>query len=110
MKRRLETFLAFMFLCVGIATAQVSNISGVVISAEDNQPVVGASVLVKGTTVGTITDLDGKYTINKVPANAKTLVISYVGMNTQELGIKSNLRVVLTSNAKVLDEVVVVAY
>ncbi|MEI7676910.1 MAG: SusC/RagA family TonB-linked outer membrane protein, partial [Bacteroidales bacterium] len=79
-----------------------------ILSAEDGQPVIGASVVVKGTSVGTVTDADGKFAVN-VPSNGKTLVVSYIGMQSQELAVKSSLRVVLKSSAKSLDEVVVTA-
>lgn len=95
----------------GMAMAQVSRITGVVVSAEDNEPIVGASVLVKGTTLGTITDMNGRYSINNVPVNAKSLVISFVGMKTQKLAIKGGeQRVVMQSDTELIDEVVVVAY
>ncbi|MGE4334248.1 MAG: carboxypeptidase-like regulatory domain-containing protein, partial [Macellibacteroides sp.] len=80
--------LTFLFLClvlgIGLATAQTKEVSGTVISAEDAMPVIGASVIVKGTTTGTVTDYDGKFSLN-VPTSAKTLVISYIGMESQEV-------------------------
>ena len=72
--------------------------------------IVGASVLVKGTTVGTVTDIDGNFTLTNVPSSAKTLVISFIGLQAQEVAIKSNVNVALKSDAEVLDEVVVTAY
>lgn len=111
MRKRLKTLLAFLFLSIGIATAQISKISGIVVSGEDNEPIIGASILVKGTTSGTVTDVDGKFTIGKLPSGAKTLVVSYVGMATQEVPIKAGeMRIVLKSDSKVIDEVVVIAY
>ena len=71
MKKRVLFTLTCLFLWTGMAMAQVSRITGVVVSAEDNEPIVGASVLVKGTTLGTITDMNGRYSINNVPVNAK---------------------------------------
>ncbi|MBM6660146.1 carboxypeptidase-like regulatory domain-containing protein, partial [Bacteroides gallinaceum] len=76
---------------------------------EDGLPVVGASVLVKGTTVGTVTDIDGNFTISNVPSSAGTLVVSFIGLQTQELDIRPVMKVVLKSDAEVLDEVMVVA-
>ncbi|MFT0647582.1 carboxypeptidase-like regulatory domain-containing protein, partial [Bacteroides thetaiotaomicron] len=76
---------------------------------EDGQPVVGASVLVKGTTQGTITDIDGNFNLANVPSSAKTLQISYIGMQTQEVVIKPMVKVTLKSDAQNLDEVIVVA-
>ncbi len=92
-------------------TAQVNQVTGIVISAEDNEPIVGATVLVKGTALGTVTDIEGRYTINSVPANAKTLVFSYVGMRTQEVGIMTGVqKIVMATDSELIDEVVVVAY
>lgn len=111
MKKRVLFTLACLFLWTSMAMAQVSRITGVVVSAEDNEPIVGASVLVKGTTLGTITDMNGRYSINNIPVNAKSLVISFVGMKTQELAIKGGeQRVVMQSDTELIDEVVVVAY
>mgnify|MGYP000108192952 FL=1 len=109
MKRKLMLLLACLFVGIGLVTAQTQKITGVVISEEDGQPVVGASVLVKGTTQGTITDVDGNFNLSNVPSSAKTLQISYIGMQTQEVVIKPNLRVVLKADAQKLDEVVVTA-
>ena len=103
MKKRVLFTLTCLFLWTGMAMAQVSRITGVVVSAEDNEPIVGASVLVKGTTLGTITDMNGRYSINNVPVNAKSLVISFVGMKTQELAIKGGeQRVVMQSDTELL--------
>ena len=109
MKRKLMLLLACLFVGIGLVTAQTQKVTGVVISEEDGQPVVGASVLVKGTTLGTITDVDGNFNLSNVPSSAKTLQISYIGMQTQEVVIKPNLRVVLKADAQKLDEVVVTA-
>lgn len=109
MIRKLALLLTCFLGVVSMAMAQ-STVRGTVISAEDNEPVVGASVLVKGTSVGSITDIDGNFTITGVPSSAKTLVISYVGMKTQEVAIKSNVKVTLVPDAEVLEDVIVVAY
>ena len=110
MKRKLMLLMTFLFIGIGLVTAQVSKVTGVVTSEEDGLPVVGASVLVKGTTVGTVTDMDGKFTLTNVPSSAKTLVISFIGMKSQELHIKPEVNVVLHSDSEQLDEVMVVAY
>lgn len=90
--------------------AQTVTVTGVVTSADDSEPVIGASVLVKGTNTGTITGIMGDFTIPNVPSSATTLIISYVGMVSQEVTIQpGNLQVVLKSDAKTLDEVVVTA-
>ena len=73
MKRKLTLLLACLLAGIGLVIAQTpKKITGSVISEEDNQPVVGASVLVKGTTVGSTTDIDGKFTISNVPSSART--------------------------------------
>ncbi|MFV0588757.1 carboxypeptidase-like regulatory domain-containing protein, partial [Bacteroides reticulotermitis] len=109
MKRKLMLLLACLFVGLSQVAAQSQTITGVVISEEDGQPVVGASVLVKGTTKGTITDIDGKFSLSNVPSSAKTLQISYIGMHSQEVAIKPNLKITLKPDAQTLDEVVVTA-
>ena len=110
MKRKLMLLLACLFVGIGLVTAQTQKVTGVVISEEDGQPVIGASVLVKGTQIGAITNVDGDFTLLNVPSSAKTLQISYIGMQTQEVAIKPNLKVVLKPDTEVLDEVVVTGY
>jgi TonB-linked SusC/RagA family outer membrane protein len=88
--------------------AQTVKVTGKVTSSEDGEPVIGASVFVKGTSVGTITDYNGSFSLD-APANAKTVVISYIGMETREIAITPNMVVVLASDTQRLDEVVVTA-
>ena len=109
MKRKLMLLLACLLASIGLVIAQTpKKVTGVVISEEDDQPVVGASVLVKGTTMGTVTDIDGKFTISDVPSSSRTLKISFIGMQTQEIAIKSGLmKIVMKTDSEVLDEVVV---
>jgi TonB-linked SusC/RagA family outer membrane protein len=86
-------------------------VQGVVTSEDDGQPVIGASVMVVGTNLGAITDLDGKFSIANVPTSAKTLQVSYIGMATQEVPIKQGtIKVVLKSDSQILEDVIVVAY
>ena len=111
MKERVLTFIMCMCLGAGVLSAQVRQVVGVVTSAEDGQPVIGASVQVKGTSQGTITDMDGKFALGNVPGSAKTLVVSFVGMKTREVPVDDRVEVVLESDQQVLDEVLVtVAY
>ena len=110
MKRKLMLLLACLFVGIGLVTAQTQKVTGVVISEEDGQPVIGASVLVKGTQIGAITGVDGDFTLPNVPSSAKTLIISYIGMQTQEVAIKPSMKVIMKSDSEVLDEVMVVAY
>jgi TonB-linked SusC/RagA family outer membrane protein len=84
------------------------QVTGSVIAAEDREPVIGASIVVKGTQTGTTTDVDGQFSL-RVPDNAKTLVISYIGMRTQEVSLKgkTNFAIMLESDEQVIEEVVV---
>lgn len=91
--------------------AQQRTVKGVVTSKADGQPVIGASVVVKGSpTIGGATNLDGRFTF-KVPDGAQTLVVSYIGFVTQEVPIRAtDMKIVLVPDSKELDAVMVVAY
>ncbi len=106
--RRLTYFFLCLMISIGIATAQTMKITGSVTSAEDQQPVIGAAIVVKGTTIGTVSDFDGRFSLD-VPTDAKTIFISYVGLKTKELPVSQIMNVVLESDSKALDEVVVTA-
>ena len=103
--------LTCLLVGIGLVTAQTSTVTGIVISSDDGEPVVGASVLVEGTTLGGTTGIDGKFTINNVPSSAKTLRVTYVGMQSQSLPIIRGkvMRIALKTDAELLDEVVVTA-
>lgn len=105
MKKQLLLLLFSLFAVVGYAR----TVTGVVTSAADTYPVIGASIQVDGTTRGTVTDLDGKFSI-EVEDN-DVLVVSYVGMTSQKIkvGGQSVINVVLQDNSQVLEEVVVTA-
>lgn len=107
MGKRLLSFIAICMFAVSMAFAQ-KQVTGTVVD-DLGEPVVGASVLVKGTTIGSATDLNGKFTIKDVPNSASTLMVSYIGMKTKEVAIKPNLKVALESDSKNLDDVVVTA-
>ncbi len=100
-----------MMLClllgVSWASAQ-TKITGTVVSADDGQPAIGATVKVKGTNVGSITNLDGTFSIT-VPANANTLVFSYVGMASIELPAQNGMVVKMEADTKQMKEVVITA-
>lgn len=103
---RLVAMVGFLFACVGI---QARVITGVV-RDHTGETVIQASVVVKGTSVGTVTDFDGKYSID-VPADAKVLVFSYIGLQTKEVTINGNvINVTLQENKTALEEVVVTGY
>lgn len=103
-------FLLSLVLFTGLASAQSGTLTGYVMSQADNEPLIGATVRVKGTQLAASTNIDGQFTINNVPATAKTLIVSYVGMVTREVGITPGMTVFLTDNAANLDEIVVTAY
>ena len=105
--RKLTMFLCALLVGVTSAMAQ-KTITGTVISADDDLPVFGASVLVKGTNSSAITDADGHFSI-KLPDGSKTLVISYIGMEKTEAFARDGM-VVKLSSTTTLDEVIVVGY
>lgn len=107
MFKRIALFVGGAILSCGVAFAQTS-VTGKVVASEDGEPVIGASIKVAGTNTGTVTDVDGNFSLN-VPAGSK-LEITYIGMNPQTVKASSNMKIVLTSDNKTLDEVVVVAY
>lgn len=110
MRKNLLFTLTFLLLCVSTAFAQITKVTGTVTEA-NGEPVIGATVFIKGTTVGAYTEADGSFVLEKVPENAKTVVISFIGMLTQELPIAANMNVVLEPDSEQLDEVVIsVAY
>ena len=102
-------FLAMMAVCSTVAMAQ-KTVSGTVVDAT-GEGVIGASVMVKGTSNGTVTDLDGNFTIQNVPENG-SIVVSYVGFHTQTIPVagKSQFNITLEEDKQLLDEVVVVGY
>lgn len=106
---RFKCLLMLLFITTISVFAQ-NAITGTVITKEDNEPVIGASIVIKGTTKATLTDLDGNFTIK---ANkGEILVCSYIGYNPQEITISNQtiIDISLEENTKVLDEVVVVGY
>lgn len=101
-------------LVIGLVALSLNaqmKITGKVTSSADNQPVIGASVLVKGTTNGTATDFDGNYTLNNVPSNA-VISFSNLGYKSQEIPVKgrSIINIIVEEETEALDEVVVVGY
>ena len=108
--KRFFLILLTLISVAACAYAQGRTITGVVISGDDSEPVVGASVVVTGTNLAAVTDVDGRFTITGVPASATTVKVSYVGMTSQNVPItKEEMRIVLGLNTELLDEVVVTA-
>ncbi len=109
--RKITMMLAFLlFAGLNFAFAQTRTISGTVTSADDGSALPGVTVVVKGTNNGTVTDANGKYSL-QVGKNATTLVFSFVGMKTQEIPIagKTTINVAMSSEAISMNEVVVTA-
>lgn len=107
MDKKLMTLVAGLTLSTSMAFAQ-SQISGKVTSSEDGSPVIGASIKVAGTNTGTVTDIDGNFSLN-APAGAK-LEITYIGMQSKTVKAGKNVKIMLDPDDTLLDDVVVVAY
>lgn len=108
MMKKLTFVLLYLIVNLCTVVAQNVKVTGSVISADDGLPVIGASIVVKGTMMGTVTDYDGKFSLD-VPSDSKVLVISYVGMVQQEVSVKPVLKIELKSDTQNLEEVVVTA-
>ncbi|MEY8474876.1 SusC/RagA family TonB-linked outer membrane protein [Parabacteroides johnsonii] len=107
MKRRMLLLLTCCIIGIGMVMAQTSKVTGKVLSEEDGEAVIGATVMVKGTSIGVVTDADGVFSLNNVPASAKELEISFVGMETQVVKIKPNLTIHMSVSSEMLDEVLI---
>jgi len=104
MMKRLSLILASLFLYAGLALAQ-TKVTGTVISQEDGEPIIGASVVVQGSKTGVVTDMNGQFSLS-VP-EGKKIVISYIGMKTETVTAQNGMRVTLATDGQALDEVVV---
>ncbi len=104
MEKKLIALLAFLCMAIGTAFAQ-TTFSGKVVSADDGQPVIGASVMINGTGKGVTTNVDGKFTIT-VP-KGKKLKISYIGMEDKVVTPRNDMKITLSTAATMVDEVVV---
>lgn len=107
MRKKIMLLTACLLWGIGWVVAQTHTVTGNVVSEEDGQPIIGASILVKGTKIGGITDIDGNFKLVNVPQTSKILQVSYVGMKTQEVAIKPNLKIRMKSDSELLEEVVV---
>ena len=97
-------------MSVNMVFAQTSQVVGTVIDSETGEPLIGAQVKVEGTTIGALTDLDGKFTLKNLPRSAKQLTVSYIGFNSVKAYIKPHMAITLTANAEDMSEVMVVAF
>lgn len=110
MIRKLSLLIVCLLAGIQLATAQTSKVTGVVISEEDDLPVVGASVLIVGTHTGTVTDANGNFVLTDLPPTAKKIRISFIGLTTYEGEIKPTMTVIMKSDSQLMDEVVIVGY
>ncbi len=110
MKRKLLFSLLFSFCAIASVFAQERTVSGAITSAEDGGPIPGVNVVLKGTTTGTTSDLDGNYRLT-VPAEGGVLIYSFIGLVSQEveIGSRSVIDVAMTSDVQELETVVVTA-
>ncbi|WP_430815940.1 SusC/RagA family TonB-linked outer membrane protein [Carboxylicivirga sp. RSCT41] len=111
MKKVSYLMMLLLFMCIGVLQAQIHQITGVVTGKEDGLSVPGVSVVVKGTTIGTVTNIDGIYHL-EIPEESEVLVFSFVGMQMQEVTIqgRSKIDVVMETESIGVEEVVVSAY
>jgi TonB-linked SusC/RagA family outer membrane protein len=111
MKKLTLFLICVLFVGMQIVNAQVKSISGTVTSKEDGTSIPGVSVQVKGTTLGTVTDMDGKFVLS-APSEAKTLVFSFIGMKNLEVEMENQTTFAVSMETDVfsVDEVVVVGY
>lgn len=112
MKRLSLWLLLFAVLGIQSALAQTYKVKGNVVSKSDNEPLIGVSILQKGTTNGVVTDIDGNYEL-QIQGGEATLVFSYIGLQTQELKVNARtgvLNVAMEDDSHLMDDVVVVAY
>jgi TonB-linked SusC/RagA family outer membrane protein len=108
--RKLLMLLASVLLVAVTAGAQITRVTGQVLSAEDNDPILGASVRIKGHKTGAVTDLDGKFVLTGLTANDKEIEISFVGCETQVVKAAPEITVYLKAQQETMDELIVVAF
>ena len=106
---RIHLFLLALAIGVIQGAAQVTTVRGIVTTEEDGEPVIGASVIVKGTSLGTVTDVNGRFELSGFPPSATRLLISYISLMAKEVAIAPQVSVTLKSDTHLLDEVVVTA-
>lgn len=109
MGKRIHLFLLALAIGVIQGAAQVTTVRGIVTTEEDGEPVIGASVIVKGTALGTVTDVNGRFELSGLPPSATRLLISYISLMAKEVAIAPQISVTLKSDTHLLDEVVVTA-
>ena len=107
---RIKLILALLLTFAVNVFADGRSVTGTVFSAEDNEPLIGATVKVEGTNTAVATDLDGRFSLSGISPSAKHLEVSYVGYQTQKVEIKPELTIYLQTSTEMLDEMIVVAF
>lgn len=104
--KKMKIITLFLFLSVGIAIAQTKVVKGLIVD-ESGEPIIGASVVVTGTTLGLVTDINGRFMLSNVPNSAKFLQISFIGMKSQEVAIRPDIKVVMETEVYQFDDIVI---
>ncbi len=107
---RMKLFMALLLFFTLNAFAQSKSVSGTVYAAGEDEPLIGATVKVKGSKLATSTDLEGRFTIHGLQSSDKYLEVSYVGYRTSTVEIKPDVKIYLTVETEMLDEMIVVAF
>lgn len=107
--RKFKLFMLLMFLFVGVdyANSQTRTVEGLVVTVEDNEPVIGAAVKILGTKLASLTDLDGRFKFTNVPSSATKIEVTYIGLKPAVLPIKSVMKITMESDVHELEQVVV---
>lgn len=109
--KRISFIFLMLLCCYTFLYAQQFSITGVVVDQNANEPIIGASVVAKGTTNGTVTDVEGKFSLQVTTGDV--LVISFIGYTTQEITVRNtqtSYQITLSEDTQTLDEVVVVGF
>lgn len=100
MNRKVWLLIVGLFIGIGVMNAQVKTVSGVVVSAEDGLPIIGASVELEGTAISAMTDLEGKFLIKDVPSSVEKMSVRFVGMKTVKMAVASDMIVKMRLDSK----------
>lgn len=107
--KKITYLLVCLSLNISWVVAQTQEVTGIVISSEDGEPVAGATVIEKGITRGTVTDQEGRFSLT-ITNPSGTLIVSYTGMTTREIAVQSSLFILLSPDIQILNEVVITAF
>ncbi len=108
--RKLFMLMACLLSIALTAGAQISKVTGLVLSAEDNEPILGASVRIKGHKTGVATDVDGRFVLSGLSSNDKEIEVSYIGCETQYVKVAPEITVYLKAQQETMEELIVVAF